>query len=156
MNPLKQGYCGVCFTPCQTFKNVPGFLLTKSAENATSATNGSNCPDQLIIPGGSNGGSVRESVYCGAALNQNTTSDAPICSECIEHILNNATIIKKDFNQIFVYYSFIWPNYLHHRCKRRQRRNQQCGVLFDLHSEEVLKIKNHSLVFFFLLFHSVI
>lgn len=71
--------------PCQTYKNVPGFLLTKSARNATGATNGSNCPDQLIIPGGTNGGNIRESVYCGAALNPafNTTGDAAICSKII-------------------------------------------------------------------------
>ena len=100
----KQGYCGVCFTPCQTFKNVPGFLLTKSAENATSATNGSNCPDQLIIPGGSNGGAVRESVYCGAALNQNTTSDAPICSK---NFRTQGFFLSNYFKFSFFYYSFI-------------------------------------------------
>lgn len=77
-----QTYCSICFSPCQTFRNVPGFLLTRSANNATGTTTGTNCPDQLIIPGGTNGGNIRESVYCGAALNPavNTTGDAPICS----------------------------------------------------------------------------
>ncbi|KAK4003225.1 Uncharacterized protein APZ42_020444 [Daphnia magna] len=97
------GYCGVCFAPCQTFKNVPGFLLTKSAENATSATSGSNCPDQLIIPGGTNGGNVRESVYCGAALNpaKNATSDAPICttSDRITYI-TDAKEAKDEVNNV--------------------------------------------------------
>lgn len=75
----------MCFTPCQTLKNVPGFLLTKSVLNGTArhgVTSGLNCPDQLIIPGGTTGGPVRESTYCGAALNVDKSSDtdAAICS----------------------------------------------------------------------------
>ena len=75
----------MCFTPCQTYKNVPGFLLTRSAINGTSSTTGSSCNDQLIIPGGTSGSNVRESVYCGAALNteNDLSTDAQICSNNI-------------------------------------------------------------------------
>ena len=78
-----QGFCSVCFAPCQSHKGIPGFLLTKSAVNISSAVGGASCKDQLIVPGGIDGNNVRESVYCGSTFNGDAGAavDANICSK---------------------------------------------------------------------------
>jgi len=79
----KSGYCSMCLAPCPMVKKVPGFLLTKKASDETAGSSGQSCDDQLIIPLGTSNGNVRESVYCGAALNPQVgaTNDAQICSK---------------------------------------------------------------------------
>jgi len=79
----RTGYCSVCLSPCPMSKKVPGFLLTKKAsQEITGGATGKSCDDQLIIPGGISSGNIRESVYCGAALNptDGATNDAQICT----------------------------------------------------------------------------
>lgn len=84
----KTGYCSVCLSPCPTTKKVPGFLLTKKASDDAGGSSGQSCDDQLVIPGGMSTGNIRESVYCGAALNpiNGADSDTQICTTASDRI----------------------------------------------------------------------
>jgi hypothetical protein len=107
------GYCSICYTPCPTVKNVPGFLLTKNLNDTSSATSGSKCADQLIIPGGNNGGtsSIHESVFCGGALNidHGVANDGQICttSDRITYMTDSSEDPSTEANNVGFCLSYI-------------------------------------------------
>ncbi len=107
-----QGYCSVCFTPCPASKGVPGFLITKAVNDTVAGASGPKCSDQLIIPGGNNGGRTRESVFCGAALNveDGLESDTQICSKYCTFIFNRVHGAIPDVADLFLKWTMILRN----------------------------------------------